>query len=112
MLEVPAARFEDSADERGRRAILQGVDAFVTVHGVGADVRDQIAERLGIALETASKHALVRDGAWLGVTADVMAGDVQLVLRLCDGRSPTGDREDAIGGFELWMSFPRDQPER
>lgn len=107
MLDVPAARFEDSADERGRQAILRSVDAFVTTHGVDGDVRDQIAAALTVSLETASTHAVVRAGAWLGVTADVMSGDVQLVLRLCDGRSPTGDDDDPVGGFELWMSFPR-----
>jgi hypothetical protein len=45
----------------------------------------------------------------IAVIADVMPGDVQLVLRLCPGLlSSWEDGPEPIGGFELWISFPRD----
>jgi hypothetical protein len=106
MLEVPAARFEDSADERGRRGIVRRVGAFVTGHGVEAGVCDRIAETLATALDTAGRHALAQRDARFALTADVMPRDVQVILRLSRGGS--GPEEDRVGGFELWISFPRD----
>lgn len=46
--------------------------------------------------------------ARIAVTADVMPADVQLVLRICRAEALPDEACDVIGGFELWISVPRD----
>ncbi len=109
MTEVPAARFEDMATERGRRGLLDSVGAFVESYGVDAIDRAQIAHTLATILRAAAGHASSSENVRIAVIADVMPRDVQLVLRLCrDSPSSWEDGAEAIGGFELWISFPRD----
>jgi hypothetical protein len=105
VIELPAARFEDAATELGSQGILRGVGDFVEAYGVDSVGREQIADTLAAALVAAAVHAAPRDDARIAVTADVMPGDVQLVLRLCPGNQVTDDA--CVGGFELWVSFPR-----
>lgn len=106
VIEPPAARFEDTATELGSQGILRGVGDFVEAYGVASVDREQIAGTLAAALGAAAMHAAPRDDARIAVIADVMPGDVQLVLRLCPVNQATGDA--CLGGFELWISFPRD----
>ncbi len=105
MSDVPAGRFEDAATERGSQGILHGVRDFVESSGVRSVDREQIADTLAAALGAAAMHASPRGDARIAVVADVMPGDVQLVLRLCPGGQATED--GCVGGFELWISFPR-----
>jgi hypothetical protein len=108
MTEVPAARFEDAATQQGSRDILHGVDAFVESYGVDAVDRGQIEHTLAAFLCVAAGHASPRRDARIAVIADVMPGDVQLVLRLCPGsESLREEGNEAVGGLELWISFPR-----
>jgi hypothetical protein len=108
MTSVPAARFEDSATEQGSRGLLDSVGTFVAAYGVDAIDREQIAHTLTSILCVAAGHASPRDDMRIAVTADVMPGDVQLVLRLCPGSLSGEESAEPIGGFELWISFPRD----
>jgi hypothetical protein len=108
MTNVPAARFEDTATEEGSRGLLDSVGAFVESYGVDAIEREQIADTLATILRVAEGHASSRDDVRIAVIADVMPGDVQLVLRLCPGLLfSREDGAEPIGGFELWISFPR-----
>jgi hypothetical protein len=108
MTNVPAARFEDTATEEGSRGLVDSVGAFVEAYGVQAIEREQIAHTLTAILGVAEGHAS-RDDVRIAVIADVMPDDVQLVLRLCPGRlSSWEDGAESLGGFELWISFPRD----
>ena len=109
MTGVPAARFEDTATERGSRSILDRVGAFVEAYGVASRGRGKIAQTLDAILGVAAGHAASRAGARIAVVADVMPSDVQLVLRLWVGdSSPWEDGGAQLGGLELWISFPRD----
>jgi hypothetical protein len=109
MTNVPAARFEDTATEQGSRGLLDGVGSFVEAYGVDAVEREQIGHTLAAILGVAARHASSRDDMRIAVIADVMPGDVQVVLRLClDGPSTPEGGADPTGGFELWISFPRD----
>jgi hypothetical protein len=108
MTVVPVERFEDAASERGSRGIVRSVGAFVKAHGVDAIGREQIARTLASVLDVATGHASPREEARIAVVADIMHDDVQLVLRLYQSGEPfTQDSEGPIGGFELWISFPR-----
>jgi hypothetical protein len=109
MTEVPAARFEDTATERGSEGILRRVGAFVEAYGVDSVDRAQIAHTLAAVLDAAAAHASRRADARIAVIADVMPSDVQLLMRLSPG-SPSlwGDGGEPVGGFELWISFPRE----
>lgn len=105
---VPAARFEDSATERGSWGILHGVGAFVEAYGVDPIARDWIAHTMAVVLGFAGEHAPARAGARIAVIADVMPRDVQLLLRVCPGEWSLWDEGTVpIGGLELWISFPR-----
>jgi hypothetical protein len=110
MTNVPAARFEDTANERGSQVILRSVGAFVEAYGVHSGDREQIANTLAAVLAVASGYASPHDGdARIAVIADVMPGDVQVVLRLCSGAPSLADGgAEPTGGFELWVSFPRE----
>jgi hypothetical protein len=106
---VPAARFEDTATERGSRSILDAVGAFVEAYGVASGGRGEIEHTLDAILGLAAGHASSRGDARIAVVADVMPSDVQLVLRLWAGDPSPWEQDDAqIGGLELWISFPRD----
>lgn len=107
MANVPAARFEGRATEGGSNGIRRRVGDFVAACGVESADRAQIAHTLGAALDVASGHARSRDDVLVSVIADVMPSDVQLVLRLCAEGQAFEDAE-AVGGFELWISFRRD----
>jgi hypothetical protein len=108
MTDVPAARFQDTATDQGRRELLRSVAAFVQAHGVDAEDRGQIADTLAVILRMASGHASSRCDVDIAVVADVTADDFQLELRLRPGtpvrQSDAGER---VGGLELWISFPR-----
>ena len=106
MVEVPAARFEDTATQQGSQEIVRGVGDFIAAYGVDAADRDQIAQTLTAVLATAAGHA--SPCARIAVTADVMPFDVQVVLSLI-AETPSAPPEGvgALGGLELWISFPR-----
>lgn len=104
---VPAARFEDAVTPRGREEIRRRVADFVAACGVQSSDREDIARTLVVVLEVASEHAPPGDDARIAVIADVMPSDVQVVLRLCLDGEPC-DEGQRMGGFELWMSFPRE----
>lgn len=104
---VPAARFEDAVTQGGREEIRRRVTDFVAACGVQSSEREQIARTLTAVLDAASGHAPRGDDVRIAVIADVMPSDVQLVLRLCPDGEPC-DEGERIGGFELWISFPRD----
>jgi hypothetical protein len=108
MTEVPAARFEGAATDGGSRGILSRVSDFVQAYGVDSVDRERIAQTLSAFLGLAARHASPRSDARIAVIADVMPEDVQLVLRLCPAGTLGGiDGRDAVGGLELWISFPR-----
>jgi hypothetical protein len=115
MTHVPVARFEDTATEEGGRGLLRRLGAFVEACGIQATDREQIARTLRGILGVAAGHASSREDMRIAVIADVMPGDVQVVLRLRpgglspseDGAEPVDDRAALVGGFELWVSFPR-----
>jgi hypothetical protein len=109
MTYVPAARFEDAATQQGSMGILHGVGDFVETYGVDPVGRGEIERTLAAILCVAAGHASWRTHARIAVVADVMPGDVQLVLRLCPGDRSLWERDDEpVGGLELWISFPRD----
>ena len=106
MANVPAARFEDTATEQGSQGILRAVGDFVAAYGVDAADRDQIARTLAVVLAAAAGHGA--PSARIAVTADVMPGDVQVVLTVSAQTPPVGQEGgDPVGGLELWISFPR-----
>ena len=83
MTNVPAARFEETATEQGSQGLLDSVGTFVEGCGIEATDRERIAATLTVILAVAAGHASSRDDMRIAVIADVMPGDVQLVLRLC-----------------------------
>jgi hypothetical protein len=111
MSDVPAGRFEAMATEGGCRGILRGVGAFVGAYGVDPGECAVIAHTMAALVGAAGGHPSARAAAHIAVVADVMPGDVQLVLRVCPGEWSLWEEGGApVGGLELWISFPRDRP--
>jgi hypothetical protein len=108
MTDVPAARFEDLATERGSRGILDAVSAFVERYGVAPVDRARIRHTLTAILGVAAGHGSSRTDSRIAVVADVMPGDVQLVLRLSGDDTTRPLEQEPLGGLEMWISFPRD----
>jgi hypothetical protein len=108
MTHVPAARFENSASDHGNRGTLREFSAFVEANGVGTADRDRIAHTLAAVLGVAAGHASPGDGTRIALVADVTQTDVQIVLSLCPQGRPAPAADPGPGGFELWISFPRD----